>query len=133
LKLFIVKSSLTTKNHPLNGDYLIAIADHFYRLQLQQGLVDILPLVKNKSLEQHLAEQQDIFSTSTLDPLLNKDGLLQFILNQQVDKRISLFLLSKNNGVTLYIIDDLGTLFIQHSTGLAEATLTNIINSFLAK
>jgi adenylate cyclase len=35
-------------NHPLNGDYLIAIADHFYRLQWQQSLVDIFPLIKNK-------------------------------------------------------------------------------------
>ncbi|MDO7667455.1 MAG: class I adenylate cyclase [Pseudomonadota bacterium] len=120
-------------NHPLNGDYLIAIADHFYRLQWQQGLVDILPLVKNKSLEQHLAEQRDIFSASKLDPILDKDGLLQLILNQQVDKRISLFLLSKNNGVTLYLIDDLGTLFIQHTIGLAEATLTHHYQQFFSQ
>jgi adenylate cyclase len=55
-------------NHPLSGDYLITIADHFYRLQWQQGLVDILPLVKNKSLEQHLAEQRDIFLPANLIP-----------------------------------------------------------------
>jgi adenylate cyclase len=120
-------------NHPLNGDYLIAIADHFYRLQWQQGLVDILPLVKNKSLEQHLADQRDIFSASKLDPLLDKDGLLQLILNQQADKRISLFLLSKNNAVTLYIIDELGTLFIQHTTGLAVATLTHNYQQFFSQ
>lgn len=120
-------------NHPLNGDYLIAIADHFYRLQWQQGLVDILPLVKNNSLEQHLAEQRDIFSASKLDPLLDKSGLLQLLLNQQVEKRISLFLLSKNNSVTLYIIDDLGTLFIQHTTDLAEATLANHYQQFFSQ
>jgi hypothetical protein len=34
-------------SHTLNGNYLIAIADHFSRLQWQQGLVDILPLIKN--------------------------------------------------------------------------------------
>lgn len=120
-------------NNPLNGDYLIAIADHFYRLQWQQGLVDILPLVKNKSLEQHLAEQRDVFSASKLDPLLDKAGLLQLLLNQQAEKRISLFLSSKNNSVTLYIIDDLGTLFIQHTTGLAETTLTHHYQQFFSQ
>lgn len=121
------------RNHPLNGDYLIVIADHFYRLQWQQGLVDILPLVKNKSLEQHLAEQRGIFSTSRLDPMLDKDGLLKLLLSQQVEKRISLFLLSKNNGVTLYIIDDLGTLFKQYTSGLTEITLISHYQHFFSQ
>ncbi len=119
--------------HPLNGDYLITIADHFYRLQWQQGLVDILPLVKHKSLEQHLGEQRDIFSASQLDPLLDREGLFQLLLTQQVEKRISLFLLSKNNGVTLYIIDDLGTLFIQHTSDLTVTTLTNHYQHFFSQ
>ncbi|MFT7413586.1 MAG: adenylate cyclase class 1 [Methylophagaceae bacterium] len=119
-------------NHPLSGDYLIAIADQFYRLQWQQGLVDILPLVKNTSLEQHLAQERDIFSASNVDPLLDKDGLLRLLLNQQMATRISLFLLSKNNSVTLYIIDDLGTLFKQHSTGLTVATLISHYQQFFS-
>jgi hypothetical protein len=77
--------------------------------------------------------QRDIFAASKLKPLLDKDGLLQLILNQKVDKRISLFLLSKNNSMTLYIIDDLSTLFIQHTKGLAEATLTNNYQQFFIK
>lgn len=116
--------------HPLSGDYLIVIADLFYRLQWQQGLVDILPLTKNKLLEQHLAEERDVFSATKLDPFLDKEGQLQQLLNQQVEKQVSLFLLSKGDIVTLYIVDDLGSLFIQHTTDLTAAVIVSHYQAF---
>lgn len=120
-------------NHPLAGDYFIAIADHYYRLQWQQGLVDILPLAKNKTLEHYLAESRAVFSASKLDPSLDKDGLLGLILSHQKANHISLLVLSKNNTITLYLVDDLGTLFKQHMTGLTVVTLCNHYYQFFSK
>ncbi|HDY84760.1 MAG TPA: hypothetical protein ENH74_03640 [Methylophaga sp.] len=119
--------------HASSGDYLIAVADRFYKLHWQQGLVDVLPLNNQQSLEQHLAAERDIFSASKLDPLLDKEGLFKLLLNQQLTNRISLFLLSKNNGITLYIVDDFGTLLKQPASDLTTATLVNQYQQFLNK
>ena len=119
-------------HHPKSGDYLIAIADQLYQLQWQQGLCDILPLTKNKSLIQHLAQDRTVFSATNIDPLIDKDGLIRTLLNHQTEGSISLFFTS-GKSITLYIVDDLGNVYKQQMSGLTETTLINHYQQFLSK
>ena len=119
-------------SYPSSGDYLIAIAEIFYRLQWQDNLCDVIPQVKGKSLLQLLSLDKKGFSASLIDTKQDKKALLNTMLKYQQEKQISLFLLPQKQHTILYIIDEFGSVFKQQFTGLTESTLSSHFHAFVS-
>jgi len=117
--------------HPNNGEYLVSLAGDLHQLKWQSNLCDLVPLAKNSSVLQHLARSRMEFYPSIIDPMLDEDGLLTTILSYQVANQINVFILTVDSQLTIYILDDLGSLFTQQFSGLTQNTLTNHFDAFL--
>lgn len=117
--------------HPDKGEFIVSLAEKLYQLTWKNNVCDSMPLAKNTSALQHLAKSRTEFYPSTLDPMLDEDGLLAMILNYQAPDQVSLFVLTIDSQLTVYILDDLGSLYKQKFSKLTENTLVNHFHEFL--
>ena len=119
------------REHPLAGDYLLLIADKFYQLQWQPGSCDFSYLPNTADLTTALARIKSQFSVCKLDPNLDPTGLFSTLLTYQTDSQITLFLQIQHQTISIYLLDELGGLFLQTYTDLTESTLVNHFHRFL--
>lgn len=119
------------KSNPQRGDYLIELADHRYRIQWQPGSSDFSLLPKRYNVADILATPKTEFSTSKIDSHLDSNQLFEHLLRHQSPDQITLFLHFKDKIITIYILDELGTLIKQKFTDLTESTLTTHFHRFL--
>ena len=117
--------------HPVSGNYLLVIADKFYQLQWQPGSCDSTYLSNTFNLTTALSRIKSHFSVCKLDPHLDPTGLFSTILTYQSDSQITLFLQVQNQTISIYLLDELGALFLQTYTDLTESTLVNHFHRFL--
>ncbi|MFW5426737.1 MAG: class I adenylate cyclase [Methylophagaceae bacterium] len=117
--------------HPIKGEYLVSLGETLYQLKWQDDLCDSSPLPKNTSVLQHLTQNRLDFYPSTIDPMLDDEGLLSTILNYQAPDQINLFILTIDSQLIVYILDDVGSLFKQQFSNLTQNTLTNHFHEFL--
>ena len=118
-------------NYSSRGEYLIKIADLFYKIQWQQGICEVVSLLKGKSLLANLSSDRSNFVATQVDCELDKSQLLHFLLSHQHENKISLFILPHKQFITFYIIDDFGNLFKQQVRGLTASTLISHFHQFL--
>lgn len=118
-------------SHPTYGDYLLKIADKIYQLQWQPGSCDFNYLINTPDLTTALTRVKSHFSVCKLDPYLDPTGLFSTLLSYQTDSQITLFLQIQNKIISIYLLDELGGLFIQKYTDLTESTLVNHFHRFL--
>ena len=119
------------QSHPITGDYLVKIADTFYQLQWQPGSCDFNYLPNTPDLTAALTRIKPYFSVCKLDPHLDPTGLFSTLLTYQSDSQITLFLQIQKKIISIYLLDELGGLFIQKYTDLTESTLVNHFHRFL--
>jgi len=115
------------------GDYLISIAENDYLLQWQPGSCNYSLVSKQQDILKILATEKTHFSKTKVDPFLDSSGLFAQLLRLQSPNQITLFLSSQKEIITLYFLDDLGTLFQQEFSGLTESTLNTHFHRFLTK
>ncbi len=118
--------------HLSTGEFIISLGETLYQLKWQNDLCDSISLPKSTSALQHLAQDRIDFYPSTLDPMLDEEGLLTTILSYQAPDQINLFVLTIDSQLIVYILDDLGSLFKQQFSNLTQNTLTNHFHEFLA-
>ncbi|NQZ52735.1 MAG: class I adenylate cyclase [Piscirickettsiaceae bacterium] len=116
---------------PHSGDYLLSIADTYYQLQWQIGLCSYSSLAKSSDVFSVLAKTRTSFSASKVDAPLDPSGLLSTLLTYQTKSQICLFLQTNDRSLSLYIIDEFGSLFQQEFTNLTESTLIANFHHFL--
>ncbi len=116
---------------PDNGEYIVSLGGILYQLKWQNSSCDSLALPKNTSVLQHLAKSRMEFYPSVIDSMLDEDSLLSTILNYQTPDQISLFILTIDSTLTIFILDNLGSLFQQQFSNLTQNTLTYHFHEFL--
>ncbi|MFW5451500.1 MAG: class I adenylate cyclase [Methylophagaceae bacterium] len=120
------------QNNPYSGNYLLAIADHYYQLQWQTGLCDHTILPNVSDILSALSRSRSSFSASKINAPLDPSGLISTLLTYQTNDQISLFLQNNDPSLSLYIIDEFGSLFHQQFTSLTESTLIANFQHFIA-
>ncbi len=119
-------------SHPEIGEYLISIGENLYQLTWQNDLCDYNRLAKKESLLHYLAKPRSEFYPTLIDPMLDDNGLFDTILRYQAPKQISLFILTIDSQLTVYIVDDMGSVFTLQFNNLTKDTLTQHFNEFLS-
>ncbi|MDC9724850.1 MAG: class I adenylate cyclase [Gammaproteobacteria bacterium] len=119
------------KAYPSNGNYLISLSEAYYQIQWQAGSCDFSPAPKEQTLLEILGTFRTQFSATKVDTYSDSSGLFKTLLRVQSPKQLTLFLTKKKNSITLYLLDERGTLFQQNFEGLSESTLTNHFHRFL--
>jgi adenylate cyclase class 1 len=118
--------------YPEIGEYIVSIGENLYRLIWQNGLCDYTRLAKKETVQQYLAKPRPEFTPTTIDPMLDDDGLLNTILSYQIPDHVNLFILTIDSQLIVYILDDMGSLFTQQFENLTQDTLTQHFNEFLS-
>lgn len=113
------------------GDYLVSLSEKIYLIQWQIGACDYTSMPNGQNIHTILASARTQFSSTKVDSYLDPSGLFAQLLRLQSPHQLTLFLSSKKESVTLYILDEQGTLFHQNFMGLTESTLTSHFYRFL--
>jgi len=119
------------KSSKERGDYLISIAEKDYLLQWQPGSCDYTLVSKQQDVIKILTAPKTHFSKTKVDRFLDNSGLFIQLLRLQSPNQITLFISSQKKVITLYLLDDKGTLFHQQFSGLSESTLNTNFHRFL--
>jgi len=129
-----VYSDVTThyKSNSESGEYLISIAENDYSLQWQPGSCDYTLVSRKQDVIKTLATKKTHFTKTKVDPFLDPSGLFGQLLRLQLPNQITLFLSTQKKIITLYLLDDLGTLYQQEFSGLTESTLNTHFHRFLS-
>jgi adenylate cyclase class 1 len=115
------------------GRLLIDIADRSYSLQWQQNQPEYTQRPAQQDLWQALMSERHGFVAQQLDPYLDRDGLLNSLLNHQASDRLSVFIYLEGNTIICYLLDEFGNLIRQQYQQLTEATLLAHLNIFLSE
>jgi len=134
LRLSKLYNDVTThyKSNVSNGDYLVSIAEKNYLVQWQPGSCDYTFVSKGHNILKVLASSKPHFSKTKVDQYLDSDGLFEQLLRLQSPNQITVFLSSKKKIVSLFLLDEKGTLLHQEYNGLSEATLSSHFYRFLS-
>ena len=117
----------------LCGDYFIVIAKNSYLLQWQEGSSDYSIMRKSVNVYAALAKARIDFSASMIDPTLDPSGIFSSLLSYQSDSQITLFLhQNSTQSMSVYLLDEFGSLFLQTYTDLNKATLISHFHHFLS-
>jgi len=114
-----------------SGDYLLSISEKNYLIHWQTGSCDYTAMPKGQAIQTTLGAARAQFSRTKVDTYLDPNGLFGQLLRLQSPHQLTLFLSSQKEIVTLYLLDEKGTLFHQQFTGLKESTLTGHFYRFL--
>jgi len=121
------------QHFPDSGRFLLTMADRLINLQWQQQQISLLKLPLSQDLWQNLVSQGRQFEALRLDRYLDKDGLLNSLLQYQSAGRINVFIYLEKNTIICYLLDEFGNLLRQQYQHLSEATLVSHWQLFLSE
>lgn len=121
------------RRFPDSGRFLLSMADRLFNLQWQQQQISLLKQPLSQDLWHSLAYQDRQFEALRLDRYLDKDGLLNSLLQFQSAERINVFIYLEQNTIICYLLDEFGNLIRQQYQHLSEATLIAHLQLFLSE
>ncbi len=118
------------RRHPDSGNYLIEVAERIYQIEWHEQGADYSVSRKNQALDSLLAKDKAIFSATAIDSLLDHTGLYSLLLSQQANNKISLFLYEGAKQTTVYILDEVGSIYNVYFEIMKEQTIIMHMKEF---
>ena len=113
-----------------SADFLIAIADNYYRLTWQPGHYDLTTIQNADTTSNLLTLAKPQAMVRSLDPMLDPTGLYSAILKHQQPSQVSIFISNNGPSQSIHILDDYGCIFSQPDSYLNENTLLTQLDRF---
>ncbi len=121
------------RNYPSNGNYIVELSERLYKIQWHEDGSDYIRASKQQNIDFLLAENRTHFSATTVDPLFDNEGLYTLLLKQQSEKSISLFLYKDTKQITVYITDEVGSVYRYSFSKMKQQTIVSHLRQFFTK
>lgn len=118
------------RKHPDAGNYIVEVSERLYKIQWHEDGSDYIRGIKRQTVDDLLAEGQPHFSAAAVDPLLDHEGLYSLLLKQQSEQSINLFLYKDLKQITVYIVDEVGSIYRYYFSKLKEQTVVSHLRQF---
>ncbi len=93
--------------------YFLPCENSYTVFQKKNARLHYWPLESNELVLQELSNTQDSFSEVFFDPYVAENSLIPFLYTRNQKQKIQVFYLNEKNIISIYIIDEKGSLFIQ--------------------
>jgi len=93
--------------------YLLCVADNFYLIHRHRHLFNFTNIGDRSGLFEHLMQTEDSFNPVRIDKKSLPNSPLPLILNLNQAHKIQIFYFIKREGISFFVMDDLGALYQQ--------------------
>ena len=114
------------------GTYLLPLSESLCTIQWQPGSCDYSLATKSQQTVDILGAVRSQFSHTKVDVYLDPTGLYAQLLRLQSATQITVFMYFKKKIITLYLLDEQGTLYQHSFKDLTESTINGHYHRFLS-
>ncbi len=119
-------------NHPDNGTYILELSNRLYRIQWHEAGSDYIVATKKQTLDDLLADKKPLFAATKIDSLVDGDDKYSLLLEHQAENTISLFFYKEAQQITVYILDEVASIYSYSFTKLRQQTIASNLRQFFS-